>query len=79
MEATVRGEARKAAPSAKAPGFDSADEAREVLDALLQRVDGSEGAGGPLCARLSQELLVMSALGIGNEVASCCSPLLRRR
>jgi len=74
MEATVRGEARRAAPSAKAPGLASADEAREVLDALLRRVDGSEGAGGPLCAAAARIRIELTDLALVMNLAPAAVP-----
>jgi hypothetical protein len=61
MEATVagRGARRAAARAANAAAFRSAQEAREVLDALLRAVDADERAGGLLRAagiRIRMEL-----------------------
>jgi hypothetical protein len=60
MEATVAGgRARTAAPSANAPAYRSADEAREVFDSLFRAIDEDERAGGLLRAagaRIRMEL-----------------------
>lgn len=66
MEATVAtgGARRAAARMAKAPAFRSAREAREVLDALLSRVDADERAGGLLRAASARIRLELTDLGL---------------
>jgi hypothetical protein len=55
--------------SAKAPAFRSADEAREVLDALLRAVDADERAGGLLRASGARIRMELRDLGVVVNLA----------
>jgi hypothetical protein len=71
VEATTaaRGARRVAEGSAKAPAFRSADEAREVLDALLRAVDADERAGGLLRATGARIRMELRDLGVVVNLA----------